>query len=52
MNIRRQSGNFQIEQDPFAENAQGISKIYHEGLLLVNFLQTKPQVRNRNTKIL
>ena len=35
-------------EDPFAINAQGISKIYHEGLMLMKFLQTKPQVRNMN----
>ena len=28
------------------KKAQGISKIYHEVLLLLKFLQTKPQVRN------
>ena len=26
------------QQDPFAKNAQGISKIYHEILLLMKFL--------------
>ena len=40
--------NFQTQQDPFARNAQGISKIYHEVLLLMKFLQTKPQVKNMN----
>ena len=35
-------------QDPFAKNAQGISKIYHEVLLLMKFLETKPQVKNTN----
>ena len=40
--------NFQTQQDPFAENSQGISKIYHEVLLLMKFLQTKPQVKNMN----
>ena len=39
--------NFQT-QDPFAKNAQGISKVYHEVLLLMKFLQTKPQVKNMN----
>ena len=39
---------FQTQQDPFAKNAQGISKIYHEVLLLVKVLQTKPQVKNMN----
>ena len=25
--------NFQVQEDPFSKNAQGISKIYHEVLL-------------------
>ena len=40
--------NFQTQEDPFARNAQGISKIYHEVLLLLKIVQTKPQVRNMN----
>ena len=41
--------NFQTYQrDPSSKNAQGISKIYHEVLLLMKFLQTKPQIRNMN----
>ena len=41
--------NFQTnQQDPFSRNAQGISKINHEVLLLMKFLQTKPQVKNMN----
>ena len=41
--------NFQTQdQDPFSRNARGISKIYHEVLLLMKFLQTKPQVKNMN----
>ena len=40
--------NFQTQQDPFSRNAQGISKIYHEVLLLMKFLQTKPQVKIMN----
>ena len=40
--------NFQTQQDPFAKNAQGISKIYHEVILLMKFLQTKPQIKNMN----
>ena len=41
--------NFQSHhEDPFAKNAQGISKIYHEVLLLMKFLQTKPQIENMN----
>ena len=40
--------NFQTQQDPFAKNNPGISKIYHEVLLLMKCLQTKPQVKNMN----
>ena len=40
--------NFQTQEDPFSRNAQGISKIYLEVLLLMKFLQTKPQVKNVN----
>ena len=40
--------NFQTQEDPFAKNAQGISKIYHEVLLLMKFLHTKPKVKNMN----
>ena len=43
--------NFQTkDQDPFSKNAQGISKIYHEVLLLMKFLQIKPKVKNMNIK--
>ena len=40
--------NFQCQEDPFAKNAQGISKIYREVLLLMKFLQTKSQVKIMN----
>ena len=46
--IEMKNKNFQTQEDPFAKNAQGISKIYHEVLLLMKFLQTKPQVKNMN----
>ena len=42
--------NIRFDEDPFAKNVQGISKIYHEVLLLTKFLQTKPQVKNMNIK--
>ena len=48
--IEMKNKNFQNQEDPFAKNAQGISKVYHERLLLMKFLQTKPQVRNMNIK--
>ena len=40
--------NIRFHEDPFAKNAEGISKIYHGVLLLMKFLQTKPQVKNMN----
>ena len=40
--------NIKFDEDPFAKNAQGISKIYHEVMKLVKFLQTKSQVKNMN----
>ena len=40
--------NFRTQQDAFAKNAQDISKNYHEVLLLMKFLQTKPQIKNMN----
>ena len=44
MNIR----SFIFKEDPYSKNAQGISKIYHEVLLLMKFLQIKHQVKNMN----
>ena len=47
--IEMKNKNFQTNnQDPFSRNAEGISKVYHEVLLLMKFLQTKPQVKNLN----
>ena len=42
--------NFQIQEDTFAKNAQGISKVYQKVLLLMKILQKKPQVKNMNNK--
>ena len=39
---------FQTQEQPFSKNTQGISKVYHEVLLLMKFPQTKPQVKNMN----
>ena len=50
MKYRRQSGTFQFEEDTFPRNAEGISKIYHEVLLILKCLQTKPDVRGMNVK--
>ena len=47
--VEMKKRNFKNQnQHPFSKNAQGISKIYHEVLLLKKFLQTKPQVKNMN----
>ena len=47
--IEMKNKNFQTNnQDTFSRNSQGISRIYHEVLLLMKFLQTKPQVKNMN----
>ena len=40
--------NFKTQEDPFTKNAESISKVYHEVLLLIKFLQRKPQVKNMN----
>ena len=38
---------FQTQEDPFAKNAQGISKIFiNEVFLLIKILQTNPQIKN------
>ena len=44
INIR----NFEFEENPFSKNAKGISKIYHEVLLLMKFLQIEPHIKNTN----
>ena len=36
--------NIRMDEDPFSKNAQRTSKIYHEIVMLMNILQTKPQV--------
>ena len=46
--IEMKNRNLQTQQDRFSKNAQGISKNYLEVLLLIKFLQTKPQVKNMN----
>ena len=37
--------NIRFDEDPFPRNAQPISKIYHEVLLIMKFLQTKHKLR-------
>ena len=40
--------NIRTDEDIFARNAKGISKIYHEVFLLMKFLQTKLHVKKMN----
>ena len=40
--------NIRMYEDPFAENAQGQSKFYHEVLLLMKVLEIRTQVKNMN----
>ena len=49
-NIRNNYDNMiiKMDEDPFSKNAQGISQLYHEVLILMKFQQTKQQVRNMN----
>ena len=42
--------NKRMDEDTFSKNAESISKIYHEVLLILKFLQTRPQIKNINTK--
>ena len=46
--IEMKNRNFKTQEDTFSRNAQSISKIYHEVLLLMKVLKTKPQVKNMN----
>ena len=41
--------NIRMDEDPFAKNAQGIAKFYHEVFLLIKILQTKPELWSKNT---
>ena len=40
--------NIRFDENLFAKNAECISKKYHEVLLLMKHLQTKPQFNNMN----
>ena len=47
--IEMKRKNFQTcQQDHFSRNAQGISRIYLEVLLLMKFLQVKSEIKNMN----
>ena len=40
--------NIRMDKDPFCKIARGIIGIYHELLLLMKFLPSKPEVNNVN----
>ena len=42
--------NIRMVVDTFARIAQGITEIYHEVLMVMKFLQTRPQIKNMNNK--
>ena len=48
MKYKRQSITFQFEEDVFSKDAQGVINFYHEVIILMNFIQTKPQVKRMN----
>ena len=48
MKYRKQSGTFQFEEYLFSKNEERTSKLYLEVILIMKFLQTKPQVRKNN----
>ena len=37
--------HFQTQEDPFSKNAHGVSKIYHEVLMLMNFYKLNHKLR-------
>ena len=48
MNHRTQSKTFHFEEAPFSVKDGGIGETYHEVLILMNFVKTKPQVKSMN----
>ena len=49
MNYTRQTKTFQFEEEPFCKGAQSVAFIMHKVLLIMKFLQTKSQVKGKNT---
>ena len=41
--------NIKMNEDPFAKNARGISKILYQVFFIMKFIQTKPQIKNMNS---
>ena len=48
MSFRTLSGSLQFEEYPFSKDALGIGKISCEVFLLLELLQTRRQVKNKN----
>ena len=43
-----QGNTFQFEEDPLSKKSQNIVFIQHGSVLLMQFLQTKPQMKSKN----
>ena len=48
MSYCRRSGYFQLQEDPFAKNAQNVSEFFHALFILMKFLLTKPKITRMN----
>ena len=48
MNYHRQKRKFSFEEDLFSNIAHSNTRIMHEVLLMMNFLHTKPQIKDKN----
>ena len=43
----RRSKTFQFKEDPSSKNAQSLAVKKNEALLIMNFVQTKPEIKSR-----
>ena len=46
MKYRRQSNTVRFDEEPFRRNARKKANIFFKKSLILNFLQTKPQVKS------
>ena len=47
MNYHRHSGNFNLKEDSFSQNASSMAMIMHGAFLILKFLQTKLQIEDK-----
>ena len=47
MKYPRQSGNFHFEENPISKTVQGVAFIMHQAMLLMKFLQTEAQIKDK-----